>query len=128
VRLHGASFRIQGGRCMAGAVLFRLAVGLADRTPTAPAKSFGLTVVDPHPAHAGTFKPFGASIQLRGRTYAMGENPLKERPAAVTLHHCRPPAGNVTEAMSAARTRTRRVYARARGSDRASHARAGQSF
>jgi hypothetical protein len=35
----------------------------------------------------------------------------RERPAVVTPHHCTPPAGSVSEAMSAARTRTRKVYA-----------------
>jgi hypothetical protein len=55
-----------------GAVLFYLPVGLQGSTPAAPAKWFSLAVSDPR-HHAGTFRPFGVSIQLEGQTFGMPE-------------------------------------------------------
>jgi hypothetical protein len=72
VRLHGASFRISGGRCWPGSVLFGVFAGLKGSTPAAPAKWFNLEVSDPR-HHAGIFRLFEASIQLRGDSFAMPE-------------------------------------------------------
>ena len=72
VRLDGATFRIQGGRCSPGAVIDGLAVGLQGATPAAPARSFRLGVRNPR-HHAGTFRPHYVSIQLDGRAFAMPE-------------------------------------------------------
>src|SRR5258707_822770 len=60
-------------------------------------------------------RPFSVAVSTTKNSQSApgGGEPLtrRERPAPVTLHHCTPPAGSVSEAMSAARTRTRRVYA-----------------
>jgi hypothetical protein len=70
VLLNGASYRISGGRCGIGAVLFDAHVGLQGATPAAPAKLFVLDASDPR-HRAGTFKLSNASIQLLGRAFAM---------------------------------------------------------
>src|SRR5689334_21111140 len=70
LRLDGTSFRIAGGRCSMGAVLFGFQVGLVGATPDAPAKSFRLYVSDPRHS-AGAFRPSEASIQVGGQSFAM---------------------------------------------------------
>lgn len=70
VLLNGASYRISGGRCGIGAVLFDAHVGLQGATPDVPAWSFVLDAADPR-HRTGTFKLSNASIQLLGQAFAM---------------------------------------------------------
>ena len=72
VRLHGAAFRIHGGRCLTGAVIDMLVLGLHGDTPAVPAKSFTMGVTNPR-HHAGAFRPWDVSIQLGGRGFDMPE-------------------------------------------------------
>ncbi len=69
VHLHGASYRISGGRCRMGAVLFGAQVGLVGATPAAPAKSFLFAVSDPR-HRSGVFRVSTATIQLLGHAFA----------------------------------------------------------
>jgi hypothetical protein len=70
VLVHGASYRISGGRCQIGVVVFDAHVGLQGATPDAPAWSFVLDAADPR-HRPGTFEVSNASIQLLGQAFAM---------------------------------------------------------
>lgn len=70
VHLDGASYRIRGGRCGMGAVIFGVSVGLEGATPATPAKSFVLAAPDPR-HRSGVFKVSNAAIQLLGHAYAL---------------------------------------------------------
>ena len=67
---HGASYRISGGRCGMGAVLFDLRIGLEGATPAIPAKSFVLDTSDPR-HRSGVFRVSNVTIQLLGHAFAL---------------------------------------------------------
>jgi hypothetical protein len=70
VHLHGAWYRISGGRCGMGAVMFGAQVGLVGATPAAPAKSFRFAVSNPR-HRSGVFRVSTATIQLLGHAFAL---------------------------------------------------------